>query len=444
MKTKVRGATAARGISRPAGRALAVLDRTAMLEALTAFVEHYLTTHLDYLATIPGHTVEPVVKALITALTTERNTVYAFGNGGSHAIARHLEQELKHHFAEACGLRVNCAVNYHLFQPTTTAEGFGAVFEAVLRAERAHATDLGILISGSGDSDNVVRAAAYCRAHGVPTISFAGFDGGKISRDGATDLPIVVRVHDQQISEDIMQALLHVIVEHAHRRYRGEAVTFEDSLERYATRLGASLRRIRPATIECISGSICRAFVAGHAVFVLAPEGGALSVSAEHIAHNLNWDAVFQVQNPPRRRLYSTPTSCDYSGIANDRLMPGVASCQQLDLAEPGDVLVLFAYDVEAAAVQHALGKARAAGMTVHVLAGRGGAAEPDDTLVFETTDAAVLGDCSQVVGHLLGRTVRLRLKQAMEPDTDLGDLTTYLIKGDLAQRRLIKVVHGV
>src|SRR5262249_8049854 len=158
-----------------------------------------------------------------------------------------------------------------------------------------------------------------------------------------------------------------------------------------------ALDRLQPAFMERVSGAVCRAFLAGRAVYLIAPEGAPLSVSAEHVAHNFNWDAVFQVPNPPRRRIYSTPTQCDYSGIGNDRTRPGIVSCQQLAMAEPGDVLLLYVQDLSSDAVDHAIAMARSAGAQIYAIAGRPGGAgrgmRDVDAMFLNSGDPDVLAD---------------------------------------------------
>jgi D-sedoheptulose 7-phosphate isomerase len=431
---------------RPAFRA--IRHSAEITSAIGSFVDAYKDTVLAYVRLLPDDALDPVVDALVAAVVARANTIYVLGNGGSHAIARHLEHTLRQRFTGLHGIRVNCAVDYHSSQSHAVSGGYDSIFESMLRTEQAQAGDLCIFISGSGDSDNLVRAAAYCREHGVRTLSFAGFDGGRISRGRVTDMPFVVRIHDQQISEDIVQVLLHVAADRTYRTCLGGDGDGPGghAVRRYAARLEASLDQIQPAFLERVSGSVCGAFLAGRAVYLLAPEGAPLSVSAEHIAHNLNWDAVFQVPNPPRRRLHSTPTHCDYSGIGNDRTAPGIVSCQQLAMADPGDVLVVYAQDPASEAVEQAIRMARSAGMTIHCMAGTAG--EPAwpglDAMVFDSDDPDVLADVTQMSGHMLGRVIRMRLLQAVQPGHAIPDMAAYLIGRDLAQRRLIDVQAGL
>lgn len=418
-------------------------------DAIARFASVYATVVIDQLRAVPEPVLRSLSDAVAAAAAADRSTIYVFGNGGSHAISRHLEHELRSRFAGHGGVRVNCGIDYHTGQHGASCDGFDSVFETVLLAERATPSDLVIFISGSGDSDNLLVAAAHCRRTGIPTISLAGFDGGKITARALTDLPVVIPVHDQQMSEDVIQALLRVVVECAGRR-RGEAggglATRRDA---YAARLAASFDRLQAhaPVLDRLSRDVCAAFIRERSVYLLAPDGGPLSISAEHTAHNFNWDAVFEVRRPPSRRIHSTPTTCDYSGIGNDRLVPGIVSCQQLAAARAGDVLLLYAREPEAEAARNTLTAARAAGMTVYQLTGGdcGPAAAEPDAIRLGSTDPGLLGDAGQVTGHVLGRVIRLRLKQRLDGDAmAISEPVGYLVEGDLAQRRLIDVIRTV
>ena len=423
----------------------AILEQLSISEAIAGFSRVYAATVLDYLRSLPEDALEPMARALSGAVA-EGSTLYVFGNGGSHAIARHLEYALRLRFRDVHGVRVNCGVDYHSAQAHAAAGGYDSIFEAVLHSERARPGDLAIFISGSGDSDNLLHAAAFCRAEGIQTLSFAGFDGGKISRLRATDVPFVVRVPDQQIAEDIIQAILHVAVDLAYERCVGAPGSVQQAIVRYSLCLEASLDRIEPAWIERVSAGVCEAFLARRTVFLLAPEGAPLSVSAEHTAHNFNWDAVYQISNPPLRRICSTPTCCDYTGIGNDRLARGIVALQQVSAAMPGDVLILFARDLTSEIVELVVAAAQSVPMTIYALAGRNGSRQLDqvDIVSLESDVPGVLGDVAQMCGHMLGRVIHMRLAQAVDPSSVSDNGETYLIDNDLAQRRLLDVVAGL
>lgn len=158
------------------------VDRVrAMTGTIATFLDHYRDTIDRYLAAFPEEVLAEFADMLAAALGDGGNTLYLFGNGGSHAIARHFEYALRHRLRGVRPVRVNCGADFHLGQYHATERGFVSIFESILDSEQVGALDLRVLISGSGDSDNLLHAARYCRAHAVRTISFAGFNGGKIS-----------------------------------------------------------------------------------------------------------------------------------------------------------------------------------------------------------------------------------------------------------------------
>ena len=70
--------------------------------------------------------------------------------------------------------------------------------------------DIAIGISGSGNSENVIRALKYAKSVGMKTIGWVGFDGGAISQ--IADIVFHVPIHDMQIVEDIHLILNHLIM----------------------------------------------------------------------------------------------------------------------------------------------------------------------------------------------------------------------------------------
>src|SRR5919197_6008572 len=224
-------------------------------EAIAGFSRAYAATVLGYLRSLPEDALDPVARALSGAIAADGSTLHIFGNGGSHAIARHLEYALRVRFSGLHGVRINCGVDYHSAQMHAVAGGYDSIFEAVLRSGRVSPGDLAVFISGSGDSDNLLHAAAFCRSEGIQSLSFAGFDGGKISRLQVTDVPFVVRVPDQQIAEDIIQAVLRVAVDLAYERCVGNGGSAQEAIASYSLCLKGSLDRVDAGLTERVSAS---------------------------------------------------------------------------------------------------------------------------------------------------------------------------------------------
>jgi len=71
--------------------------------------------------------------------------------------------------------------------------------------------DLVIAISGSGNSENVIRAVEYANQHGAVTLGLSGFDGGKLKKISHHN--IWVDSHDMQIVEDVHACFGHLVLQ---------------------------------------------------------------------------------------------------------------------------------------------------------------------------------------------------------------------------------------
>jgi D-sedoheptulose 7-phosphate isomerase len=67
-----------------------------------------------------------------------------------------------------------------------------------------------IAISGSGNSENVLRAVDYAASHGLSTIGVTGFDGGQLRT--RVDLNVHVPLDDMCTCESIHSVIFHYIV----------------------------------------------------------------------------------------------------------------------------------------------------------------------------------------------------------------------------------------
>jgi len=109
-------------------------------------------------------------------------TIFIAGNGGSAATAAHLVNDLGKATKRSGRppLRVMClSDNVSWLTALANDEGYERVFTGQLE-NFARSGDILIVISASGNSPNLLQAAAYARGHGLETIGILGFDGGEL------------------------------------------------------------------------------------------------------------------------------------------------------------------------------------------------------------------------------------------------------------------------
>jgi D-sedoheptulose 7-phosphate isomerase len=71
--------------------------------------------------------------------------------------------------------------------------------------------DLVVAISGSGNSENVIRAVEYANEIGCKTLGLCGFGGGRLK--ASAEHSIWVQVNDMQLCEDVHAIFGHMVMQ---------------------------------------------------------------------------------------------------------------------------------------------------------------------------------------------------------------------------------------
>jgi len=140
----------------------------------------------------------------------ENKQVFICGNGGSAANAIHMANDLMC-IGGDCGsssLRVEAiSSNVAVLLCLANDLDYSYVFSKQLEV-KAGKGDILIVLSGSGNSPNVVRALEYGNSLGMKTFAILGFDGGICKK--TAEFPIHFAVDDMQISEDLQVVVGHI------------------------------------------------------------------------------------------------------------------------------------------------------------------------------------------------------------------------------------------
>lgn len=140
--------------------------------------------------------------------------IFICGNGGSAATASHFAGDfnkgVSYDHGQAQSYDFEC-LNDNLPTLLATANdiSYDDVFVVPLSG-KMHEGDVVIGISGSGNSENVVRALDYANQHGGITVALTGYDGGRLKRLAKHN--IHVAVDNMQIVEDMHMALDHMMM----------------------------------------------------------------------------------------------------------------------------------------------------------------------------------------------------------------------------------------
>ena len=172
-----------------------------------------VSSYLDEVENVVKSIVRADVRAVVGCLFDgwrRQSTTYIIGNGGSAATASHMMNDLNK-MTSVPGVARFRAIALTDNVPLITAIGndidYSDIFLEQLRSLLLPA-DILIVLSGSGNSENVIRAAQYARERGAAVIGLCGNTGSRLCENA----DLVVNVPAASICQ---QEDGHLILNHA-------------------------------------------------------------------------------------------------------------------------------------------------------------------------------------------------------------------------------------
>jgi len=156
-------------------------------------------------------TISKVSEVLVEALVQGKKPIL-FGNGGSAADAQHIAAELVGRFAfdRPALPALALSVNSSCLTAIGNDYGFDVVFARQIEA-LGRPGDVAIGISTSGNSSNVLSAAAVARKMGLHTVALTGSTGGRLK--AAVDHCICVPSNETPRIQECHILIGHIIAE---------------------------------------------------------------------------------------------------------------------------------------------------------------------------------------------------------------------------------------
>jgi len=150
---------------------------------------------------------------LIEKAWRDGKQIIALGNGGSSLTALHFINDWNKGVFLSSGIP---------FRGRTLVDNIGLVmsyandvsFEDVFAEQLKNILqpgDLVLALSGSGNSENVIRAVKYANEHGATTLGLCGYRGGKLKE--TAQHVIWVDADDMQLSEDVHFFFGHIVMQ---------------------------------------------------------------------------------------------------------------------------------------------------------------------------------------------------------------------------------------
>ena len=169
---------------------------------------------------LPVEDIARMVDILWSAVN-EGKVIYTMGNGGHCNTASHMINDLAKHttssddkkavVADNLRFRTMCLNDSMSFVTGLANDmGFNSIFSEQV-ANWVQSGDVVIGISGSGNSENILKAFRVAKSKGATSICLTGFKGGK-SKDEA-DLCIVVPCDKMVMVEDFHLMISHMVAD---------------------------------------------------------------------------------------------------------------------------------------------------------------------------------------------------------------------------------------
>lgn len=178
----------------------------------TAEFESYADALADALRALPFETLVEIKETLNEA-RRRGNKVFIMGNGGSAATASHMVCDLSKTTIQDGTPRLRVIPitdNVPLITAWANDTGYENIFVEQIE-NLASLGDVLIAISGSGRSENVLRATRRARELGVTVIGLTGFEGGDLKE--LVDIALVVNSRVMGQIEDVHHAIGHMLTE---------------------------------------------------------------------------------------------------------------------------------------------------------------------------------------------------------------------------------------
>ena len=174
-------------------------------------IENYIKQHNFVIENFNHQEVENAISLIKETIGKEKR-VAVCGNGGSASAASHYITDWNKMVYTHTGLRFNgicLSDNVGLITAYSNDLSYGEVFSEQVK-NLLYEGDLLITLSGSENSENVVKATHEANEMKVNTLAICGYDGGKLKQVSKNS--VWIRSNDMQLCEDAQTVFGHMVM----------------------------------------------------------------------------------------------------------------------------------------------------------------------------------------------------------------------------------------
>ena len=175
-----------------------------------SFYLEYISEKSNLLQSIDFSELESIIK-LLKKCFKNKNILYTCGNGGSSSLADHFVCDFIKQTNNKTSLNVKAislTSNFSLISAISNDLNYNQIFSFQIK-KLCKKNDVLFLFSVSGNSPNLIEAVKVSKKIGVKTVSFTGFNGGKLSK--ISDYNLNFQMANYGLVEDCHVTIMHFL-----------------------------------------------------------------------------------------------------------------------------------------------------------------------------------------------------------------------------------------
>tara|TARA_B100001057_G_scaffold423880_1_gene446290 strand:+ start:1145 stop:1717 length:573 start_codon:yes stop_codon:yes gene_type:complete len=154
-----------------------------------------------------------LLSSIMSKKSKGQKTIFICGNGGSAGNANHIANDFIYGVGGNGGGGMNMislSANQSVITCLANDCGYEHIYSEQIKVS-GKPGDLLILLSGSGNSKNIINAINIAKKMKIKTFGIFGYSGGKSKK--LVDNFIHTKINDMQISEDMQLIIFHICMQ---------------------------------------------------------------------------------------------------------------------------------------------------------------------------------------------------------------------------------------
>ena len=159
------------------------------------------------------NSVEIMANKILEAWKAKKR-IYICGNGGSSANAQHIANDYIYGIGASAegndtpGIDIQALTsNSNIITCLANDTGYENIFSTQLEV-KGKEEDLLIVLSGSGNSQNIINALKKAKKKKIKSIAILGFNGGKCKE--LADITLHIHSDDMEVCEDVQMIIFNI------------------------------------------------------------------------------------------------------------------------------------------------------------------------------------------------------------------------------------------